>query len=136
MFRLALLLAPLLAFGADVTCPPSMDTRQQASSPPAEWTVSRDDGASHLAGITIYDGPPSEQASLVYDNRTSGKGTWAAVWTFPAGPPRPYFLACSYEGTKLILSRQLPAATKECRVVYKSHETVAGLPAIVSVACR
>lgn len=136
MFRLALLLAPFLAFGAEVTCPAVIDTRQQASSPPAAWTVSREDGASQLAGITIHDGPPAEQASLVYDNRITGKGTWTAMWTFSAGAPRPYYLACSYEGTKLVLSRQLPSATRECRVVYRSHETVAGLPAIVSVSCR
>lgn len=135
MFRLALLLAPLVAFPADVTCPTAIDTRQQASSPPAEWTVSREDGASHLAGITIYDGRPSEQASLVYDDRIAGKGTWTAVWSFPSGATRPIYLACSYEGTKLILSRRLPASTRECRVVYRSRETVAGLPAIVSVAC-
>jgi len=89
-----------------------------------------------LAGITFYDGPPSEQASLVYDQIKHGKSQDVASWTFSPQKDRPIWLTCSYAGTVVELSRSLPPQIKTCTVTYDPQEHIAGLPAIKKIDCR
>ena len=95
-----------------------------------------DDTPHNLAGITFYDGPPSEKASLVYDKITKTKGEETAEWTFDPKNERQTWIACSYAGTAVELARTLPPHTAMCSVVYDSREQIAGLPAIKKIACK
>ena len=95
-----------------------------------------DDTPHSLAGITLYDGPPSEKASLVYDKITKAKGEETAVWTFDAKSERQTWIACSYAGTVIELTRTLAPHTAMCTVVYNSQETIAGLPVIKKITCK
>lgn len=124
-------------FAADaVRCPASIATRQELTSSVAGWTAMMDDAPHSLAGITFYDGPPSEKASLVYDKITKAKGDETAVWTFDAKSERQTWIACSYAGTAIELTRTLPPHTTMCSVVYNSQETIAGLPVIKKIMCK
>ena len=118
------------------SCPPTITTGQELTAPPAGWKPMLDDAPHDLAGITFYDGPPAEKASLVYDRIERSKGAETATWTFAAKKDRPIWLTCSYAGTAVQLARSLPPETTTCTVVYDPKEHVAGLPAIKRINCR
>lgn len=93
------------------------------------------DGATHrLAMITFYDGPPEEEASLVYDTLKKSAGKEIATWQIRPG--RKTWVVCTYEGTKAVWKRALPSAIKTCSVAYDPQNKVAGLPSIESITCR
>jgi hypothetical protein len=126
-----------VAWAAEVRCPASLSVDQKAAAAPAGWTVGYDkDRPSIVAGITFFDGPPDEQASLVYDSTVPGKAKWTAVWTFDPAPPKGIFLTCRYAGTTATLSRRLPAGTRECRVVFNKAVKVDGFDQVESIACK
>jgi hypothetical protein len=123
------------ASGSVAGCPPSIAVRQAATAP-AGWEVAYDKRANDLAGVTFFDGPPAEEASLVYDEQTSKAGETRAVWRFTPGG-KGIWISCSYDGTRAVLSRQLPAAVRTCTVSYeKAVTSTAGLPAIKGIDCR
>ena len=64
-----------------------------------------DDAPHQLAGLTFYDGPPQEKASLVYDNITKAAGKQVAKWTFAPQQQRAIWIACSYSGTSILLTK-------------------------------
>ena len=131
VLSLAIATGGALSHAADsVSCPPSITTRQELTAAPAGWKPMLDDAPHDLAGITFYDGPPAEKASLVYDRMDRGKGVETATWTFAARKDRPIWLTCSYAGTAVQLARSLPSETTTCTVVYDPKEHIAGLPAI------
>jgi len=119
-----------------VTCPETINTRQELKTAIAGWTPRVDDAPHSLAGITFYDGPPAEKASLVYDRMTRGKAEQTATWLFTSAKDRPIWVACSYAGTAIELSKNLPSATTTCSVTYNPQQQIAGLPMIKKIACR
>jgi hypothetical protein len=121
--------------GGEAGCPAAITARQAATAP-AGWEVSYDKTANNLAAVTFFDGPPAEQASLVYDEQTSRAGETRAVWRFTGGG-KGIWIFCAYDGTRAVLSRRLPAAVRTCTVRYeKAATSAAGLPAIKGIDCR
>ena len=53
---------------AESFCPAEIAVEQKAAAPAPDWSVSYSGYQTAISGITIFDGPPSEQASLVPDN--------------------------------------------------------------------
>jgi hypothetical protein len=88
-----------------------------------------------LAGVTFYDGPPKDMASLVPDE-THVKGKVLASWDLTPNPGRQYWLACGYSGTRLTLTRPLAKELRSCTVTYDPKVTVDGLPSIERFACK
>jgi len=138
-----LLAGVLIAFGSalchaadTINCPASITTRQELTAPASGWSPMLDDTPHNLAGITFYDGPPAEKASLVYDDIKHGKGEDVATWTFARQEDRRTWLVCSYAGTSVELARSLPPQTTTCSVTYDTRTQIAGLPAIKKIACR
>lgn len=139
LFLVSILVTVAGAFGyaADnVGCPSAISARQQLASPVAGWTAMQSDTPHNLAGITFYDGPPSDNASLVYDRITHGKTEQVATWTFAAKRDRPIWLACSYAGTSIQLTKSLPATITTCTVTYDPQQTIDGMPMIKKIACK
>jgi hypothetical protein len=103
-----------------VDCPRTIAVEQKPAAIPNSWTAA-DDGLPHrLASVTFFDGPPKEQASLVYDDTASAGKEWTGIWHF--GPsPRGFWIACGYSGTSVMFSRRLPAEVKVCRVTYEKE---------------
>ena len=75
---LALLLAAATPALADVRCPAALDGHRYAR-------------------VSVFDGPPEEQADLVPDSQKGGTDTWRVGPVFSAG--REPYLVCRYEGT-------------------------------------
>jgi len=126
-----------VGLGADnVSCPATIAARQQLAAPLAGWTAMENDTPHNLAGITFYDGPPSEKASLVYDRITHGKTEQVATWSFAAQKDRPIWLACSYAGTSIQLTKALPATITTCVVTYDPRQQIDGQPVIKKITCK
>ena len=139
LFFVSIFVALVSTFGsaADaVSCPATISARQQLAAPVAGWTAMEDDSPHNLAGITFYDGSPSEKASLVYDRITHGKTEQVATWTFAPQKDRPIWLACSYAGTSIQLTKALPATITTCVVTYDPQQTIEGMPVMKKIACK
>jgi len=133
-------LTPLLCeFGvaADASlCPSTIRVRQELSASVAGWTPMQSDAPAQLAGITFYDGPPAEKASLVYDQMTNAGRKQIASWRFAPGASRPIWVSCNYSGTTVELTRSLPSKTTSCEVTYDPQQQISGLPLIEKITCK
>jgi hypothetical protein len=127
--------SPCLAAG-ETWCPGTIKVEQKAESLPKEWRLSYDSSPNDLEMVTFFSGPPEENASLVYDERSKAKDGWVATWKFPKDPTG-YWIKCSYAGTRAELSRRLPDRVSVCRVSYdESMHLPSGLPIIRKIECR
>jgi hypothetical protein len=120
---------------AEVMCPDTIAVSQNATAA-GEWQV-RDSGAKpELEHVTIYDGPPEEQASLKYDREIKRKSEIVQMWNLPPSKTG-YWLACGYTNTSKELYRKLPAITAICEVIYDRGKHFAdGNMVIRRVRCR
>jgi hypothetical protein len=124
-------------FAADETwCPGTIKVEQKAESPSKEWRLSYSSSPNDLEMVTFFSGPPEENASLVYDQRSKAAGGWVGLWEFTKGPAG-YWIRCSYGGTRAELSRRLPDWVNSCRITYdESMHSASGLPGIRNIECR
>jgi hypothetical protein len=133
---LVVLFAARLRAAEPVNCPDRIEVKQQLAKPLPGWTAVADQRPHPLAGITFYDGPPEEKASLVYDKITKSAGKDIAVWHFNMQGGRQVWLSCNYADTAIVLKRGLDRSISICAVTYDSRTRVAGLPAIEKIACK
>jgi hypothetical protein len=132
----ATLLTTSCASAADSLCPDTVSVKQTGAPPAPEWSLSYSAAPSELEMVTFYNGPPKEEASLVYDDFVRGKDSSTATWKFPKDP-RGYWVKCSYRGTSLELSKALPPTVLSCRVNYdRQAVSPSGLPAIKRITCQ
>ncbi|HEX4986189.1 MAG TPA: STY0301 family protein [Burkholderiales bacterium] len=113
-FALAAVLAT--AARAEVLCPDSLEVRQEASAP-ADWTVSYTEPPLRLTGVTIYDGPPSQNRRVKPHSVKSTKGELQVSWRLPQSR-RNFHLVCSYERTSASLVGLLPPGVNGCNAVF------------------
>jgi hypothetical protein len=135
----AVLTLLLCEFGmaADATlCPSTIRVRTELVAPVTGWTPMQNDTPVQLAGITFYDGPPAEKASLAYDQMTKAGRKQIASWRLPADAGRATWVSCSYSGTTIELTRSLPPKTTACQVTYDPQQQIAGLPLIEKITCK
>jgi hypothetical protein len=118
-----------------ILCPQKIEVTERLTGTVAGWSISSDAAPHQLAGLTFFDGKPEEKASLAPDSEVRVKGKVHSTWTFPAGGG-PIWVACSYAGTNLTLSRVLPKSARSCLITYSGRDTVAGLPVIEKVDCK
>jgi hypothetical protein len=136
LFLVVLFLAPSAIAAEPAACPATVNVHQQLTAPVAGWSAVNDDALHQLAGVTFYDGPPQEKASLVYDDITKAAGKQIAKWTFAPRRERATWIACSYSGTSVVLAKTLPPGIASCTVTYDARQQVAGLPVIEKIACK
>jgi len=132
---LVAVLAAGLAAAEDVRCPERISTTQTLSQPVPGWSNRMDASPNLLAGVTFYDGPPKDMASLVPDE-THVKDKVLASWDLIPNPGRQYWLACGYADTRVTLARPLPKELRTCTVTYDPKVTVDGLPSIERLVCK
>jgi len=124
------------ASGADSFCPETVSVKQAGLAPAPEWSLSYSTTPIQLEIVTFYNGPPKDEASLVYDSWIDAKDSSTATWKFPKDP-RGYWIKCSYRGTTLELSKALTPTVSSCRVTYdRQTKSSAGLPAIKRIVCQ
>jgi hypothetical protein len=128
--------APNLA-RAESSCPPMVVVEQKASAPGPDWSVSYSGYQTAVAGVTIFDGPPSEQASLVPDSEKTSGDNLIQIWQLPKRD-RGYWLQCNYANTTAQISRRLPASFTRCDVVSdrNMHFGGGGGYVVKSVNCK
>lgn len=132
----ATLLAAGPTFAADSICPDTVTVKQAGVAPAAEWSLSYSATPTGLESVTFYNGPPKDEASLVYDSWSDARDTSTATWKLPKDA-RGYWIKCSYRGTTAELAKTLPPAVSICRVIYERRAvSAAGLPLIRRIACQ
>ena len=115
MIAVAIALASFAAC-AEVLCPDSLEVNQQANVA-GDWTVSYTDPPLRLTGMTIYDGPPSQNHKIKPYSVKSTKGELRVSWRLPQSK-RNFHLSCSYERTTASLTALLPPGMNGCNAVF------------------
>ena len=113
--------------------PGEVYTTQVAPSIPDGWALSPDSSHNVLAGITIYDGPPEGNASLVYDKQSRKKHMLFLTWTLDGDSKKAFWIVCRYAGTTIQLKRQLPAGIKALRVTFDDLVKTEGEPTVEKI---
>ena len=129
-------LAPNLAC-AEATCPPTLAVEQKASAPSTDWTVSSSGYNTALAGVTIFDGPPANQASLLPDDEQTTSDMVFQTWKL-AKNDTGYWLECDYANTTAQIYERLPASVSRCEVSYERNVRFGGegRRVVKSVRCK
>lgn len=119
---------------AGPVCPPSIGVTESLTQRYPGWTEGRATEPRRLSGMTVFEGDPKEQASLVGEERKVSKTVSTATWTFTPGGK--YFVSCSYSGTRAVLSSAIPQSLKSLTITYGTDVTIDGLPEIRKVAWK
>lgn len=121
-----ILVAAGLADGAGgvVSCPPVIEIEQKVVTIES-WTE-HDPQAPHKFYFAQFsDGPPSRQATLLYDSESRSGKHKVLQYRFAASQEP--WLVCSYTGTNATLARRLAPGTRACSVTLdhaRNFETV------------
>jgi hypothetical protein len=130
MIRSSHLLSACLGAGfavqaaAEVSCPDQLSVQQRAEAPDG-WSVNYGETAPRLAGVALFDGPPSNRAGLKFDRRKQGSRELMLVWTL-RDSPRSHYLQCSYERTTATIATALPPGVRQCEVVFDRTSSYPG----------
>jgi hypothetical protein len=124
LIALVCAIAPNLVCAA-ATCPSSIAVAQSASAPDPSWTVTYSGYTTALSGVTIFDGPPANQASLLPDSEE--KTSYSVFQTWKLGSSNNgYWLQCNYANTTAQISQQLPPGVSKCEVSYDANVAFGG----------
>ena len=136
LIAFACALAPVNLVRAESACPATIVVEQRASAPAPDWTVSYSGYETAVAGVTIFDGPPAQQASLVPDSEKQVADNIIQVWQLPKSD-RGYWLQCNYANTTAQIVRRLPPNLSRCDVVLNHNLRFSGGSNVVkSVNCK
>ena len=101
---------------AEVICPDSIEVKQEATIA-GNWTVTYTDPPLRLTGVSIYDGPPSQNRPIKPYSTKTTKGELQVSWRLPESK-RNFHLSCSYERTTASLNALLPPGVNGCNAVF------------------
>jgi hypothetical protein len=136
--KLLLLVANLLASTlaqAELACPDALEVQQRANTPDG-WNAAYGEQAPRLTGVTVFDGPPANRASVKYNYRRQIARELHLIWNLTYNP-RSYYVQCQYERTTALISAPLPAGTRGCQVVFdKNTSYPGGGMAVKRMVCR
>ena len=136
LIAFACAIAPVRFAQAESACPATIAVQQRASAPASDWTVTYSGYETAVAGVTIFDGPPAQQASLVPDNEKTVGDSIIQVWQLPKSNRR-YWLQCDYANTTAQISRRLESGVSRCDVVLNQNMRFSGGGNVVkSVNCK
>ncbi len=105
----AIAVASAMPAAAEVMCPDTIVVTKSATAIP-DWQVRDSGDKPEMERVTIYDGPPDEQASLKYDREITRKSEIVQFWNLTPND-HGYWLACGYTNISKELYRKLPAIT-------------------------
>jgi hypothetical protein len=111
--------AALLALSvrAEVVCPDALEVQQQAVTPSDDWTAIYTEPPLRLTGVTVYDGPPSQNHKLRPRSTRSTESELRIIWRLPESR-RNFHLMCTYERTSASLVTVLPPGVTVCTAVF------------------
>jgi len=121
-FSITLLLAVTpVAYAADQmgeACPQTItDAQEYVGGAPEGWTAFGSRQEHPLQNVSFFSGSPEEKALLApTSEHLKGKNP-RAEWVFPPAQ-EPYWIACEYARTTVIVARPLAAWVRSCTVKY------------------
>jgi hypothetical protein len=118
--------------------PPTIETTQDITAVPPAWDAMIATTLHRIAGITVYDGHPEQNVSLVpgYTEQQEAQHTRMAVWKFALSSTDGIWLTVSYSSTSVVLVKSLPEDLTELRVIYNTAVKIAGMEEIVRLEYR
>ncbi|WP_341675585.1 STY0301 family protein [Niveibacterium sp. SC-1] len=118
----AALLPPTLAANPTAdACPKAITDAQEYVSGASEgWSAFGSRQEHPLQGVSFYSGSPDKKALLAPTAEHLGGKAPRAEWALPE-TQEPYWVACEYAQTTVIVARPLPAGTRSCTVKYVPH---------------
>jgi hypothetical protein len=120
---------------AELACPDSLEVQQRASAPNG-WNASYSEQAPRLIGVSVFDGPPANRASIKYNYRRQTGRELHLIWNLVYSP-RSYYVQCQYERTSALISAPLPAGIRGCEVVFDRNASYPGSGmAVKRMVCR
>lgn len=128
-------LLPIPSFAENIACPRTIITTEAAFSVPPGWEAVTWQKPHALENAEVYDGHPSELASLVPDAGSDRGTTHLAIWNLAADRERDSWIGCRYRDSKLILARKIKRSATRCTFEYKRKgDTTPG--ELISLDCR
>jgi hypothetical protein len=124
------------AVTTSLSCPASITTQQSGAAVDG-WNISEAvPNQKHLLRAAGFsDGPPKDQAQLrpqVQSSKTGNK----SIYGFEGVAADGYWLECSYNETRVVASKKIPAELKSCTVTYGAIARAHSEPAIKSIVCK
>ncbi|MCZ2136441.1 MAG: hypothetical protein LC098_13600 [Burkholderiales bacterium] len=112
-----------------IVCPPTLDATESPHGAVDGWQVEVDHGkrGKFLDSISVFSGPPNEMANLVPDKTSSKSLERKSLWRLRGPADSTYWVACSYINSTLLLTRALPAGTRQCELSERLLRTGARL---------
>lgn len=106
-----------------IECPDRIALAEVVRSTHPSWEVTADKGKvdHYLESIRLFDGHPSEMASLAPGETVQARGRIVDTWRLP--PPeagRAYWIACAYRNSMTLLIKRLPDMVSSCRFTQKT----------------
>ena len=133
-FLAAVILIAVSCWAAEPNCPATLSVEETLQQTPEGWTQGRADTPRRLSGITIFEGDPKEQASLIGEQRKMPNHRMISTWRFEPGAQ--YWISCTYSGTRITLARPIPANYRSLVITYDMNVTIDGLPEIKKTEWR
>ncbi len=135
----AIPLAPALAQAQQFTpmCPLTLTESAPPAPPNTQWDsmIYKGRGESRLESVLLFDGHPSDLASLMPDQSKDSLNQSIATWRLKASDQkRGVWIACTYTNTNAILAMQLPAQLRQCRMT-QNLRSKGQLPEMKSFSC-
>jgi hypothetical protein len=114
-------LAPWPVSAVELACPkatPSQDWQGFRLESPRIRRLKEDEAPKSLgvvAGVSVFDGSPTEMADLVPDNPDSF-GKAPVVWSFSNDMERNVWIVCRYQKSTIAFGKALPLGIRTCSV--------------------
>lgn len=128
-------LATLYCPAEELTCPPSITSSEAISPQVSGWEAVSTPQVHKLENAQVYDGHPSEMASLVPDRSTSHGPVHQAIWHLAGERERDTWIGCSYKNSSLLLVHKVSPNARRCVLTYQRKGTSAP-GSLTSVDCR
>jgi hypothetical protein len=128
-------LFPLYCIAEDIACPRTIITTEAAISIAPAWEPVTSQKPHPLENAEVYDGHPSELASLVPDAGSDRGTIHLAIWNLPSDRERDVWIGCHYRGSTVILARKIDRSARRCTFEYK-REGRATPGKLISLDCR
>ncbi len=106
------------------TCPPALTESAPPAPPNTHWQsmIYMGKGESRLESVMLFDGHPSELASLMPDQSKDSHAESISTWRIQASDAkRGVWIACTYSNTNAIFTMQLPPRLRQCRMTQRRH---------------
>jgi hypothetical protein len=122
----------------EIQCPDRIALEEVARASYPSWELTADKGKIdyYVESIRLFDGHPSEMASLAPAKTTQAQGRIVDTWLLPpAESGRVYWVACAYRNSMTLLTKRLPDTVSRCRLTQKTQRSGA-LAGIESFVCQ